>query len=95
MGIKIASRKPFLVEINMGSRILTEAMRIKTGQQSFLKQRLQLKTVKSRSAAVFIGTIHTVVWMNQLEDDDLEKLGEEISQPSSLTEKTNVILFRY
>ena len=37
-----------------------------------------------------MGTIHTVVWVEQLEDVDLEKLGEVISNHPIYKEKTNV-----
>jgi diaminopimelate epimerase len=91
MGVRIASRDPFLVEINMGKPDFDpKRCGIKTGQARFLKQMLQLKNGQIQVSSIFIGTIHTVVWMDRLEDFDLEKLGSEISNHPVFSEKTNV-----
>ena len=37
-----------------------------------------------------MGTIHTVIWMENLDDVDLMELGAEISNHSVFQEKTNV-----
>jgi diaminopimelate epimerase len=91
MGVRIASRDPFLVEVNMGTPDFDpKRCGIKTERQSFLKQQLQLKNGPIEVSSCFMGTIHTVVWMDRLEDADLEKLGAEISNHTIFSEKTNV-----
>lgn len=91
MGIRIISRNPFLVEVNMGKPDFDpKRCGIKTGQDRFFNQKLQLKNGQIEVSSCFMGTIHTVVWMEKLEGADLEKLGEEISNHSAFSEKTNV-----
>lgn len=99
MGIRVVSREPFLVEVNMGKPDFDpKCCGIKTDQNSFLKQKLQLKKGQIEVSSCFMGTIHTVVWLEQMEETDLEKvettdlekLGEEISNHPVFAEKTNV-----
>ncbi len=99
MGIRVVSREPFLVEINMGMPDFDpKRCGIKTDQESFLKQKLQLNNGQIEVSSCFMGTIHTVVWLEQMEitkleklkQADLEKLGEEISNHPVFVEKTNV-----
>jgi diaminopimelate epimerase len=91
MGVRIASKDPFLVEINMGIPDYDpKKCGIRTDQTIFMKQQLQLKNRSLEVSSCFIGTIHTVVWMNSLEGEDLEQLGSEISNHPLYAEKTNV-----
>lgn len=101
MGVRIAGRDPFLVEINMGKPDFDPGRcGIKTDQARFLKQELQLSNGPVEVSSCFMGTVHTVVWLEALngqnpersagEKSDLEKLGEEISNHPLFTEKTNV-----
>ncbi|HYE67140.1 MAG TPA: diaminopimelate epimerase [Anaerovoracaceae bacterium] len=91
MGIHIISRDPFLVEVNMGKPDFDpKRCGIKTDQDYFFRQKLQLKNDQIEVSSCFMGTIHTVVWMDKLEGTDLEKLGEEISNHPVFSEKTNV-----
>ncbi len=99
MGIRIVDKNPFLVEIDMGKPDFDpKRSGIKTDRESYLKQKLQLKNGRIEISSCFMGTIHTVVWLDQPEaadlkiisDADLERLGEEISNHPVFTEKTNV-----
>jgi len=91
MGVRVISRDPFLVEVNMGKPDFDpKRCGIKTGQDRFFKQRLQLKNGQIEVSSCFMGTIHTVAWMEKLDETDLDKLGEEISNHPVFSEKTNV-----
>ncbi len=91
MGVKVVSKKPFLVEINMGKPDFNpERCGIRTAGKNFLKQRLMLKNGRVEVSSCFMGTVHTVVWLDDLENADLEKLGREICEHPVYTEKTNV-----
>ena len=91
MEVRIIGRDPFLVEVGMGKPDFDpKRCGIKTDKRSFLKQKLQLKNGQIEVSSCFMGTIHTVVWMEKLDGTDLEKLGEEISNHPAFTEKTNV-----
>jgi diaminopimelate epimerase len=91
MRVKITGKDPFLVEVNMGKPDFDpKRCGIKTGQSSFLRQKLQLKNGQEEVSSCFMGTIHTVVWLEKLDGRDLQKLGEEISAHPVFSEKTNV-----
>lgn len=91
MGIKRTGLDPFLVEINMGKPDFNpKRCGIKTDKDRFLKQKLQLKNGLVEISSCFMGTIHTVVWLENLKEVDLVKLGEEISNHPLFAEKTNV-----
>ncbi|MBP6492435.1 MAG: diaminopimelate epimerase [Clostridia bacterium] len=91
MGIKRVGLEPFLVEINMGKPDFDpKRCGIKTSRDNFLNQRLQLKNSMVEISSCFMGTIHTVVWLDNLNDADLQLLGEEISNHPLFAEKTNV-----
>ena len=62
--------------------------------ENFLKRELQLKDRRIEVSSCFMGTIHTVVWMENFDTVDLTKLGEEISNHPVYTEKTNVNMVR-
>lgn len=91
MGIRVTGWNPFLVEIDMGKPDFRPAScGIKTKDNNFLKKELQLKDKRIEVSSCFMGTIHTVVWLDHLDEADLDKLGEEISNHPIYTEKTNV-----
>lgn len=59
-------------------------------QQNFLKKQLLLQQGSIEVSSCFMGTIHTVVWLEDLAAWDIEALGKEISNHPIFTEKTNV-----
>lgn len=91
MHINIVGKNPFLAEVNMGKPFFNPNMLgIHSNQEDFLKQKLQLKEREIEVSSCFMGTIHTVVWLENLDSIDLEGLGKEISNHPLYTEKTNV-----
>ncbi len=96
MGIRIAGVKPFLVEVSMGKPDFDpKRCGIETESGSFLKQKLRLAEGEVEVSSCFMGTVHTVVWLEQFKDDPaIEKLGEEISNHPLFAEKTNVNFVR-
>ncbi len=91
MGIKIVSTEPFLVKIDMGKPDFDpKQCGIQSAEDRFLKQKLRLKDGEVEVSSCFIGTIHTVVWVDRMEDIDLVGLGQEISNHPIYSEKTNV-----
>lgn len=91
MDVKIVEIEPFLVEVNLGKPDFNpNRIGIKTKQHDFIKQSLQLKKQKVEVSSCFMGTIHTVIWLDNLDDVDLEGLGSEICHHPVFTERTNV-----
>jgi len=94
MMIKIIGRDPFLVEVAMGKPDFDPKRCGITGQAGSLNRKLQLKNGQVEVSSCFMGTVHTVVWLDNLNDFDLVKLGEEISNHPIFSEKTNVNFVR-
>ncbi len=91
MGVRVVSVDPFLVEIKMGKPDFWPGQcKIDTTEQDFLKKSLPLKDELREVSSCFMGTIHTVTWLDSLENTDLERLGEQISNHPIYQEKTNV-----
>jgi diaminopimelate epimerase len=110
MQVKIVSTDPFFVEISMGKPDFDpKRCGIRTDRKDFLKQKLQLKDGEIEVSSCFMGAIHTVVWLDELngafqeaagkpeaanEAAALEKLGEEICSHPVFTDRTNVNFVR-
>lgn len=91
MIIRVVSLVPFLVEVNMGKPDFDPKKSfIQTDQEQFLNQRLLLADGEAEVNSCFMGTIHTVVWIEDLDKIDAESLGKEISNHPIFAEKTNV-----
>lgn len=95
MIINIVEVDPFLIEVNMGKPdFKPKKSGINTDRKDFFKQNLQLESQSVEVSSCFMGTVHTVVWLNNLDNYDLEKFGGEISNHPIFTEKTNVNMAR-
>ncbi len=99
MRVRVVEHEPYEVEINMGSPDFDPAKcGIQTKQTDFLKQKINLKDRSVEVSTCFMGTVHTVVWLDDLQiksnEADMEKLGCEISNHPLFTEKTNVNMVR-
>ena len=91
MGVSVVSSEPFQVKINMGKPDFDpKRCGINTSLESFLKQTIRLQDGEIEVSSCFMGTVHTVVWLDDLEQVDLEKLGRELCEHPIYTEKTNV-----
>lgn len=98
MIVDIKSIEPFLVEINMGKPILTpDSCKIDTAKagadagKPFLKQMLDDGMGgQVQVSSIFMGTIHTVIWTEDLDGLDQVALGSHIESHPVYREKTNV-----
>lgn len=92
MGVHVAGLDPFLVEINMGKPDFDPVKSaIRTDLDRFLKQDLDVNGQRVQVSSCFMGTVHTVLWLEDYADTaDLEALGREISHHPVYAEQTNV-----
>lgn len=92
MTVNVTQDEPFRVRINMGKPVMDPAaIGVETDEENFLGKEIALKdgsTVKVDS--FFMGTVHTIVFVDDIDIDVLEPLGEEICNHPVYTEKTNV-----
>lgn len=78
---------PFQAKVSMGSPIFTqEALKLKENVKDTKQYELDQYTLSS----VFMGTIHTVMFVDDLKKVDVETMGEKICHHPLYLEKTNV-----
>lgn len=98
--VEIVDHDPFLCQVNMGQPIFTPAA-VKLGDAGPLDRILQLNGQEVTIHSLFMGTIHTVVFIDEqrlAKGDDLKPindiqqtdLGQQICNHPLFTEKTNV-----
>lgn len=91
MNISRVSEEPFMVEVNMGRpEFALDKLGIIGTEKDFIKRKLEINKGSIEVSSCFMGTIHTVVWLPDLDDYDIEGLGREISSHPIFTESTNV-----
>jgi len=91
MIVGVQSRDPFKVEIDMGKPDFdTKASAIDTDLPEFLAQKVQVDEWTVPLSTFFMGTIHTVVWNEDIPVFDKEAFGAKLSNHPIFKEKTNV-----
>lgn len=109
MIVEIAEESPFTVQINMGRPVFEpEACGIKGETDPYLKRTIEIEDADSafydgrdknkarfEVSSIFMGTIHTVLWTDDLDKLNKEKTGSAISNHPVYTEKTNVDMVQY
>lgn len=92
MVVNITQTEPFMVKINMGMPVFDPAaIKVDFDGDNFLHQNISLKDGSlCRVDSLFMGTIHTVVFVDDFDNEYIEKLGEEICSHPIFGEKTNV-----
>ena len=98
MTVEISSDDPFRAKINMGKPIFgPQAVKMDTNDmgnteaKDLLGLRLPLKNgTDVEINSLFMGTIHTVIFVDDFDDIDVPGVGEEICNHPVFREKTNV-----
>ncbi|MDR1271829.1 MAG: diaminopimelate epimerase [Clostridiales Family XIII bacterium] len=103
MVVKVVSREPFIVEINMGRPDFSpRAAGVDTDMDSFLQQKIEVPGYgRLTVSSVLMGTYHTVVWMDStdglpaLDDEDgIRAFGRAVktNQVFSIEQNVNMAL---
>ncbi|MDR2448886.1 MAG: diaminopimelate epimerase [Prevotellaceae bacterium] len=91
MIVEIVSEEPFLVKINMGKPDFNTAnIPVNANQTEFINQTLIIGNETITLSSVFMGAVHTVVFVDDLEKVNIEKTGEAICHYSLFPNRTNV-----
>lgn len=105
MGVNVVSKEPFLVEINMGKPIFApEQIGIMSDEDNFLMKPIPVGEDEVLVSSCFMGTIHTVVWLEEVKGcpnkidfqegslsyEGMKQLGKNIESHPIYQEKTNV-----
>ncbi|MDR3185007.1 MAG: diaminopimelate epimerase [Prevotellaceae bacterium] len=91
MPVEIVSEEPFLVKINMGKPDFTPAnIPVDTYRMEFINQDVEILGETITLSSVFMGTVHTVVFVDDLEKVNMEKTGDSICHHPMFPNRTNV-----
>lgn len=96
MAVDMTSEEPFMARIDMGKPIFDPAsIAVKTDRKDFLEQQLTISDGSKWTVnSLFMGTVHTVVFVDNYEDFDIDYVGKELCEHPAYTEKTNVNFVR-
>lgn len=87
----IKDHEPFKVEIDMGKPDFDpKASSINTEESDFLDQTLDLNGKKINLSTFFMGTVHTIIWNEDINAEDKENFGKTLSEHPVFGAKTNV-----
>ncbi|MDR3180348.1 MAG: diaminopimelate epimerase [Prevotellaceae bacterium] len=91
MLVEVVSEDPFLVRINMGKPDFNPAnIPVNVHQSEFINQTLMIHDEAVTLSSVFMGTVHTVVFVDDLEKVNIEKMGDAICHHPLFPNRTNV-----
>lgn len=92
MVVEVKSTDPFRAQIDMGCPIFEPAaVCVESDAPDLLELELSLKDGNTLTvSSLFMGTIHTVLFVDEMNPDRIEALGEEICNHPTFAEKTNV-----
>lgn len=96
MVVNVTCREPFKARIDMGKPIFSpDAIGVDSDADDFLARTLMMADGTAQTInSLFMGTVHTVVFVDSYDDIDVPKLGEEICNHPTFKEKTNVNFVR-
>jgi diaminopimelate epimerase len=81
----------FMVEVYMGqAKYESESVPVISNKEQFLKETLSTSYGNIELSSIFMGTTHTVVFVEDLDKIDIEGLGKEIENNLIFPVKTNV-----
>lgn len=92
MLVTVKSQEPFRVQIDMGCPVFEpDAVGVDSDAPDLLNMELSLRGMDTLTvSSLFMGTIHTVLFVDDIEADWIETLGREICNAPIFAEKTNV-----
>lgn len=96
MVVDVTSEEPFMARIDMGRPIFDpSSIAVKSEGKDFLDRELTISDgSKWQVNSLFMGTVHTVVLVDNYEYFDIEYVGRELCEHPAYTEKTNVNFVR-
>ena len=96
MIVQVTSDEPFMVRINMGRPVFTpDSIAVNSDRSDFLEQELTIDDgSKWTVSSLFMGTVHTVVFVEDYDSFDIEYVGRQLCEHPVYTEKTNVNFVR-
>lgn len=88
MVVNLLETDPFLVKISMGKPSFASSdFGVLNGSETFLDQQLETAEGTFTVSSLFMGTVHTVVWVDEY---PTEAAASQLSNHPVYTEKTNV-----
>ena len=80
-------RDDFSARVNMGKPIFNIKELINTGKEQFLREKINIDGKEIEISYIFMGTDHSVIFVNDFEDFDIDKIGSKIENFTELFPK--------
>ena len=77
----------FVAKVNMGKPIFEIKELINTDKDRFLKEKITIDGKEIEISYIFMGTDHSVIFVNDFEDFDIDKIGSKIENFTELFPK--------
>lgn len=91
MRVTITEGTEFMVRVNMGRPIFEgSAIPIREEAQEYIEKEIEVDGEKIKVSSLFMGTTHTVIFVDDLKGVDVEKLGPKIEKYELYPVGTNV-----
>lgn len=91
--IKILKTDPFTCEVNLGKpNFSCKYMGIKSEKEVYLNEIILADNVPVKISSVFVGNVHTVLFVNKLKTINVNKIGNAICNHPVFQKRTNVNL---
>jgi diaminopimelate epimerase len=89
--VEITGEEPFLAKVNMGKPDFTPAnVPVITDQPAFIHQSVNVDGKEFLLSSVLMGTVHTVVFVEDIDAVDVEKTGDAIGNLPVFPDYSNV-----
>lgn len=89
--VTVEGNKVSLIKVNLGKPIFSaDEIPKDTSDESYINKEIIINNEKYKISSLIIGTIHTVLFLEDFNDMDLKKVGEAIENNEIFPMKTNV-----
>jgi diaminopimelate epimerase len=89
--VEITGEEPFLAKVNMGNPDFTPAnIPVLAEETEFIRKTVNINGKELELSSVLMGTVHTVVFVDDINTVELEKTGEAIGKLAIFPDRTNV-----
>ncbi|MBS4534647.1 diaminopimelate epimerase [Clostridium sp. D2Q-14] len=79
------------VKINMGiAKFDTNSFPINTDKKKFIDEEIELDDMKYKVSSLMLGTIHTIIFVDKLQQYSIKKVGKIVENMDIFPKKTNV-----
>lgn len=89
--IHIEDKEKMMIDVDMGyPSFKSEDVPVKSENENFILKELEIEGLKIKVSSIHMGVPHTVIYLKEFEDINLDYIGERIENLDIFKKKTNV-----